>query len=117
MAAADDTIDIKDEKKRDILIIRLNGRLDAITSGEAEKKVLDFIDKGDKKLLLDFLKVDYISSAGMRMLLSVAKKLRSVSGKLVLCSINTRVMDVLKMSGFDHVMDLQNSENEALAKF
>lgn len=117
MAASDEMIDIKEEKNDDVLVIRLKGRLDAITSVEAEKRVLESIDKGDKKLLLDFLNIEYISSAGMRMLLSIAKKMRSVSGKLVLCSVNTRVMDVLKMSGFDHVMDLQKNEQDALTKF
>lgn len=117
MAASDEMIDIKEEKNQDVLVIRIKGRLDAMTSAEAERRVLNVIEHGDKKLLLDFLNVEYISSAGMRMLLTVAKKLKNLSGKLVLCSVNTRVMDVLKMSGFDHVIDLQNDELEALTKF
>lgn len=117
MAAANESIDIKEEKKQDVLVIRLIGRLDAITASDAERKILSIIDRGEVKLLLDFRHVEYISSAGMRVLLAIAKKLRGLSGKLVLCSVNPRVMDVLKMSGFDHVMDLQKDEQEALTKF
>ena len=117
MAISNENIDIKLEKKQDVLVIRLLGRLDAITAGEAEKRILITIDNGEKNLLLDFQHVEYISSAGMRVLLSIAKRLRGLSGKLVLCSINTRVMDILKMSGFDHVIDLQQDEHEALTKF
>jgi anti-anti-sigma regulatory factor len=51
------------------------------------------------------------------MLLAVTKKLKALSGRLILCSITTNVMDVFKMSGFDHVLDLTTSEAEALKKF
>ncbi len=113
----DETIEIKKEKKQDVLIVSFTGRFDAITSDDIERELLNCIDRGEKKLLLDFSNVNYISSAGMRVLLAVAKKLRSVSGKLVLCSINSRVQDVLKMSGFEQVMDLEINENDALNKF
>jgi anti-anti-sigma factor len=117
MTTSDENIDIKKEKKQDVLVLRLNGKLDAMNSVEIEKQISHIIDGGEKKLLLDFHHVDYVSSAGMRMLLMVAKKLRRVSGKLVLCTMNSRVMEVLKMSGFDHLMDLESNETEALIKF
>lgn len=117
MAAANENVEIKAEKKGEVFVIRLNGRLDAITSAETERKILGYVEQGEIKILLDFEHVDYISSAGMRVLLAVAKKLRALNGRLVLCAVNTRVLDVLRMSGFDHVMDLQNNEIEALAKF
>jgi anti-anti-sigma factor len=110
-------VEIKEEKKGDVLVLRFLGRLDALSTPEAEKKVFQFIDRGSAKILMDFSSVDYISSAGMRMLLAVTKKLKALSGRLILCSITTNVMDVFKMSGFDHVLDLTTSEAEALKKF
>lgn len=117
MATLEGVVDITEGKSGDILILHVKGRLDAISSPTAEKKVFDFINNGNNKLLLDFAGVEYLSSAGMRMLLSTTKKLKTIDGKLVLCSINTNVMDVLKMSGFDHVLELAKSEEEALKKF
>lgn len=117
MATLDGAVDVKEERKEDVLILHIKGRLDAVSSPSAEKKVFDFINNGQHKLLLDFAGVDYLSSAGMRMLLSTTKKLKTISGKLVVCSINTNVMDVLKMSGFDHVLELAKNEDEGLKKF
>lgn len=110
-------IHVKEDRVGDILILRFQGRLDALSTPETEKKVLAHIGQGSNKILLDFGGVDYISSAGMRMLLTTTKKLKSVAGQLVVCSITTNVMDVFKMSGFDHVLDLSTSEEEGLQKF
>lgn len=108
---------IKEDIKGDILVLRISGRLDAISSPAAEMKVFDFINKGQHKLLIDFAGIDYLSSAGMRMLLSISKKLKSLSGKLVICTVTMNVMDVLKMSGFDHVLELALNEEDGLRKF
>lgn len=109
-------IEIKEEVKGDVLILRLNGRLDAISSPNAERKVFEFINQGYHKIIMDFLGIDYLSSAGMRMLLAVTKKLKTLSGHLILYSVTSNVLDVLKMSGFDHVLELANTEEEALRK-
>lgn len=110
-------VDLKEKNFGEILILELNGRLDAISTPDIEKKVFDYINNGSYKLILDFNGVDYISSAGMRMLLSTTKKLKGLSGHLVLCSITTNVMDVFKMSGFDHVLELAGDKEEALKRF
>ncbi len=117
MSIAEGIIELKEEKKGDVLILRFKGRLDAISSPSAERKIFESINKGLNKLLFDFSGITYLSSAGMRMLLSTSKKLKTLSGKLVLSSISSNVMDVLKMSGFDHVLEIAVSENEALSKF
>lgn len=110
-------VSIKEDAKGDLLILRISGRLDAVSSPNAERKVFDYINNGQNKLLLDFSGVDYLSSAGMRMLLSVTKKLKTLSGKLVLFAITPNVMDVLKMSGFDHVLELVKTEEDGLRRF
>lgn len=110
-------ITIKEAAKGDILVLIMNGRLDAVSSPTAEHTVFDFINKGHNKLIFNFSGIDYLSSAGMRMLLSVTKKLKSIPGKLVICSVTVNVMDVLKMSGFDHVLELTVTEEEAIRKF
>lgn len=117
MGSIEGIVEITDEKKGEVLIIRMRGRLDALSSPTAEKRVFDSINNGQNKLLMDFGGIEYLSSAGMRMLLSTTKRLKSLSGKLVVCSIPSNVMDVLKMSGFDHVIDFAKSEQEGLSKF
>lgn len=110
-------VEIKEDQKGDVLILYIKGRLDAVSSPTAEHHVFDHINNGIYKIVLNFSNVDYLSSAGMRMLLSVTKKLKTLSGKLVVCAVRTHVMDVLKMSGFDHVLDMAKTEDDALRHF
>lgn len=113
----DGIVTIKEEVKGNVLVLRLNGRLDAVSSPPAEHKVFEFINNGQNRILADMGGVDYLSSAGMRMLLSVTKKLKTISGKLVLASVTPNVMDILKMSGFDHVLEIVQNEEDGLKKF
>jgi len=106
--------ELQEETKGEILILHIKGRLDALSSPTAEKKIFDAINSGQQKMLLDMAGVTYLSSAGMRMLLSTSKKLRSLSGKLAISGMPANVLDVLKMSGFDHVLELFKSEEEAM---
>lgn len=105
------------ELKGDVFILRVKGRLDAVSSPQAEKKIFEAVREGQSNLLLDMGGVSYLSSAGMRMLLSITKKLRTVPGKLAICSVTANVTDVLKMSGFDHALQLFKTEEEALKYF
>ena len=111
-------IGIDQEEKGDILILRLKGRLDATSSPLLEKKVNAFIDVGRWNLLFNFEKVEYLSSAGMRLLLSTTKKLSGKEkGKLMVCSIVDNVYEVIKMAGFDNILACVESEEEALQLF
>lgn len=116
MGKIEGVVALKEKKAGDALVLYLSGRLDALSSPPVEHKVFDFINQGEHKIILDFSDIDYLSSAGMRMLLAVTKKLKSFEGKMVICNISTNVMDILKMSGFDHVLEIANSEENALAK-
>ena len=113
----DGLVNIKEDVKGDVFILRMSGRLDAISSPLTESKVFEYINNGQYKLLFDFGGIDYLSSAGMRMLLSVTKKLKSMSGKLVLFALAPNVFDILKMSGFDHVLEIVQTEEDGLRRF
>ncbi len=99
------------------VILRLDGRLDAISAPLLEKKMNNLLQEGHKELILDFSKVDYLSSAGMRLLLSATKKWKAMKGHLVLFSIQEDVMEILKMAGFERVLTIFNVEQEALQFF
>ena len=72
------------------------------------------IDEDRIRLLLDFTRVDYLSSAGMRVLLSATKKLKMKRGALILFSVPEESLEVLKMAGFDKILHVCPSEKEAL---
>lgn len=110
-------VQVTEEKKNDVMVLRITGRLDALTSEEADKAVFSVIERGEHRLLLDFTGVTYLSSAGMRVLLSAYKRLKEVKGKVAVCSIEDGVLDVLKMSGFDDVLTVFPNEETALKNF
>ncbi|MEI8365751.1 MAG: STAS domain-containing protein [Parachlamydiaceae bacterium] len=107
-------INFTEDRKGDVIVFRIKGRLDALSSPSVEKKIFESINDGHEKILIDLANVSYLSSAGMRMFLSTTKKLRSLSGRLLVCGTTTSVLDVFKMSGFDHVLELFATEEEAL---
>jgi anti-anti-sigma factor len=112
----DSSVTMQQDEMNGVVLLSFQGRLDAITSPSAEKQVLEKIQDGHQQLIFDFSRVEYLSSAGMRMLLSTTKKLKTISGKLVVCNVSKQVMDVLKMSGFDHVLDITETKEEAIKK-
>src|ERR1700731_4194220 len=100
------------EEKGDVIVIRVQGRLDAASSPQLEKKINSIIESGHFKLILNLSGVDYLSSAGMRLMLSISKKLKHLEGKIVACGLNEDVMDVIKMAGFHQVLELYPTEEE-----
>lgn len=103
------------EEKGDVIVVRVQGRLDAASSPQLEKKINSIIESGHFKLILNLEEVDYLSSAGMRLMLSVSRKLKHLEGKIVACSLNDEIMDVIKMAGFHQVLELYSSENESFS--
>ena len=102
------------EKVDQVVILRVDGRLDAATSPILERKINSLIDEHHMQLALDFYRVDYLSSAGMRVLLSESKKLHAKKGSLLLFSLNDEVEEILKMAGFDRILHIFPTEKEAL---
>jgi anti-sigma B factor antagonist/stage II sporulation protein AA (anti-sigma F factor antagonist) len=96
------------------IILRIDGRVDAASAPILERKLLGLIDENHLHLLLDFTQVDYLSSAGMRVLLSAAKKLKEKQGDLVIFSLVDEVKEVIKMAGFDKILAICSTEKEAL---
>ena len=75
------------------------------------------IDAGAQKLLVNFENLDYISSAGLRILLATAKKLKASQGDLKICWLNETVQEVFDISGFATILSVSKTEEEALGAF
>jgi anti-anti-sigma factor len=104
---------ISTRTSNDIHIVAINGSLDSTTSPEAQKS-LDAVVAGAKKVALDFSQLDYISSAGLRILLGVAKQLRAKGGTLGMFGLNQSVREVFDISGFSSILPFYPSEADAL---
>ena len=108
-------IAIKDAN--DVKVVQFQGHLDSNTSQEAENFLKELLDQQANKILVDFEKLDYISSAGLRVLLSTAKQLKTTDGKLRLCNLNETVQEIFDMSGFSTILQVFKTESQALEGF
>lgn len=97
--------------------VSLQGQINSANANGLEAEVLTLLDGGVKNLVLDFSALDYISSAGLRMVLVVAKRLKQDKGRLVLCAMQPHVREVFDISGFLAILDVEPTRAEALARF
>ena len=97
------TIEIK--RNTDEIVIELVGRLDTTTAPALDKTISSDIES-DKKLTLDLKRLEYISSAGLRVLLSAQKKLQK-SGSMKLINVREEVMEVFEMTGFSDILTIE----------
>jgi len=107
-------MDVSTRTERDITVIAFAGNLDSNTSPEAQKEIDAFLAGGGKKLVVDFSKLDYVSSAGLRVLLGAAKKLQPPAGGLRLFGLNETVREVFEISGFAKILQIRGTAAEAM---
>jgi anti-sigma B factor antagonist len=100
-----------------ITIVELEGRLDTNTAPDAEQALVELVESGAAKVLLNFEKLDFVSSAGLRVVLATAKKMKASGGQLQVCSLNEIVAEVFEISGFAMLFKIHASLDDALANF
>nr|WP_246455960.1 STAS domain-containing protein [Ruficoccus amylovorans] len=108
------TVEITQEKQDSINILSLQGRLDVSTSGSLDEKLTSLAEAGEVKVLVDCRELDYISSAGLRVLLSAAKQFKKQSGSIALATLNPNVKQVFEISGFTSIFPIYATREEAL---
>ena len=102
-------MDISQKQEGGIVYIAIKGRLDADSALEAEKTVNEALGDNTNKLLFDLGALDYLSSAGLRVLLSAAKEIRRRDGKIVLCALTQFVKEIFEVSGFEALIPIEDS--------
>jgi anti-anti-sigma factor len=100
-----------------VSVVRLEGNLDTNTSSEAQDSLNKLIDEGASKILVNFDKVDFVSSSGLRILLATAKRLSGTGGNLRISNLNETVTEVFEISGFSTILSVFPTEDEALQGF
>ena len=98
-------------------IVTLQGQINSGNAASMESDILSLVDGGAKNLVLNFAPLDYKSSAGLRMVLVLSKRLKAEGGKLVLCGMQPHVREVFDISGFLAILNVQSGRAEALAQF
>lgn len=110
-------MEITQTQHGNLLAVHLKGRLDAHTSKAFEERLIPPIDQGHKRILVDFSQVDYISSAGLRVLLLAARKLDEVGGQIGLCGLKPAIKTVFDIAGFSGIFPIFATSQQAINEF
>jgi anti-anti-sigma factor len=103
------------EQAGDVVIVKVAGRLDGTSAQPAEDSFVRLLSDGAPHLAIDMSKLDYISSAGLRVLLVVARRMQSAKSKIVLFGLLPNVREVFAISGFDKIFAIHSDADAALA--
>ena len=110
------TVTVIPERKGGVLVIRTEGRVDASNAHLFHDQINFAISSADKNIVLDLEGLEYISSAGLRIVLMVSKETRRVKSRFAVCSLSETVEQVFQISGFGKIMAIYDSREEAIAR-
>jgi len=107
---------VKIDSKNDILVITISGSIDSKTAGELQNHIMEKV-ASFQKVLMNLAAVDFLSSAGLRVLLLIYRQLKANNGKVVLTGVSDEIRDVMTMTGFINFFELFNTLEEAENSF
>jgi len=103
-------------KEGNATVVAVKGRMDVVSLPEFENEMEGLMAAGENNFIIDLGELDYISSAGLRSLLAMVKKLNIDGGKLFLASVKGLVQRVIKISGFTLIIPIYESVEAALSE-
>ena len=110
-------MNIKQESEGNIVILALEGRLDTLNFALLEKEMNLLIENNKKDVILDCQDLDYVSSSGLRILLKALKQVDAAKGRFTICNLQPQIIQIFKISGFDHLFELYPGRKEAVASY
>ena len=108
-------MEILDERIGDTFVVTAKGRLDGNASAVFAEKVGALITNENPKLLIDFAGVDFVTSAGLRAVLVLVKRVKAAGGSFALCCVQASVREVLDITGFTEMLRIHAARAEAIA--
>lgn len=87
-------------------VVIISGRVDTMTAGDFEQRIMEVLNEGVKMLLLDCSDLAYISSSGLRVFLVAQKKMMTAGGALKLCCLKPEIKEIFDISGFSSIFSI-----------
>ena len=108
---------LNEKKLSGVFIVEpLEKRIDAATATDFKQKMNEWIDSGNRRIVLNLSKVDFMDSSGLGAVISALKKIGN-DGNIVICGVKETVMSLFRLTRMDRVFDIFSSEEEALKAF
>ena len=111
------SLDINVESMARVELVTVSGRVDSNSAGELEKAVNDIIARHKHNLVLELSGVDYMSSAGLRVLISALRTCKGKRGNVCLVAVNERVDEVLELAGIKPMFTIYDNTTSAVGSF
>ena len=105
------------KKQDDVVVVDVEGQLIVGNRQELKQKVLDELERGERKFLIDFSQTGYIDSSGLGVLVSLSKKIREQGGDLRLAGLNEDLQTLFELTKLDTLFAITRTAQEALAAF
>jgi anti-sigma B factor antagonist len=110
-----DMLEVHITKDKHITIVEMQGELDSSSARDVQMQLLNAVEP-DSKIVLDMSRVNYMSSAGLRMLLLLYRRIRENVGQIILTGLNDEVRDVMAITGFLDFFETTETRREAVIK-
>jgi anti-sigma B factor antagonist len=110
-------MEISTKEYRRAAIVTVSGRIDTSTSNHFEETINDLIENNQYNMVMDFSDVDFLSSSGLRILVTTRKKLREMGGDIVLANPSQRATDSIEIAGLDKLFTSYPNREEAIGSF
>ncbi len=107
-------MDLQEQWDGSMLVLEPVGHLVKSTSPEFQSRVVELVDEGARHIVVDLTKTEHIGGAGLRVLLMLSKKLDSMDGGLVLCSMRQEVRKAFDLAGFTRLFSITSSRDRAV---
>ena len=100
-----------------VAVVSVSGRVDSATAPDLEARLRQLVDSNKNQIVLDLKNVEYMSSAGLRAMVSTLKAVKRANGDLRVASPSPRVEEVLRLAGLTSIFSIHPSQEEAVASF
>ena len=101
-------------KVGEVAVVEVEGQLIVGNRQELKQKVLDELDRGERKFLIDFKQTGYIDSSGLGVLVSLSKKIRELGGELWLANLNDDLKTLFELTKLDTLFQISDTRDSAL---
>jgi anti-sigma B factor antagonist len=110
-------MEVTEKRQNGVIVLVPKGRLDSNTSDDFEKRLLGLVGAGETSVVIDFKDLDYISSAGLRVLLKAAKELKKKNGQIAFCAVKDYIREIFELSGFVSFFPIHPTLEDSLKIF
>jgi stage II sporulation protein AA (anti-sigma F factor antagonist) len=109
-------MNITEDRISGVVIVHLQGRMDTAVVLTVERHVNELIDSGEKRIVLNMSKLDYMSSSGIRLLIGIAKRLDDENGGFALSTLPEMIIELLTMTKMNELIYIAENDGDAIRK-